>query len=298
MPVVEETNDKIPVELSKTFLAALLLLLGFLSSTTSLAFTHERVPDAAPLPDLVLDNLPYQPWALEASEVIIVVSTLSAVVVVLAHTHRLVILRRIWLLMALLYFYRAITVFITVLPMSDPTYPCTPKKDSPTLKDYVVRTLALVSGGGLSINGQQIYCGDFIFSGHTLVLTITCLTITQYSPRRFTLLHWASFTASLAGVVLLMLARGHYSVDVLLAYYVTTRMWWMYHTMANSRLLKTSGGHNQLGNLWWFRALVYFERNVGDGELPRRYSWPGPMVFMANKVCDCWRRLRGKRRLK
>ena len=72
----------------------------------------------------------------------------------------------------------------------------------------------------------------------------------------------------------------------------------MYHTMANNRLLKTSGGHNQLANLWWWRALVYFERNVGDGELPRRYSWPGPVVFIANKVSDCWRRFRGKRRLK
>ena len=88
IPVVEETTDKIPAELKKTFLSALLLLVGFLSSTTSLAFTHERVPDAAPLPDLVLDNLPYQPWALEVSEMIIIVSTLSATVVVLAHTHR------------------------------------------------------------------------------------------------------------------------------------------------------------------------------------------------------------------
>ena len=35
---------------------------------------------------------------------------LGAVTVTLLHTHRLVILRRVWLLLGILYFYRAVTM--------------------------------------------------------------------------------------------------------------------------------------------------------------------------------------------
>ena len=54
------------------------------------------------------------------------------------------------------------------------------------------------------------------------------------SPRRWFLLHWLSFCTTVTGVLTLLFARGHYSIDVVLAYWVTTRIWWIYHTMANN----------------------------------------------------------------
>ena len=39
------------------------------------------------------------------------------------------------------------------------------------------RVLKIISGGGLSINGKHVYCGDYIFSGHTMVLTMAYLVI-------------------------------------------------------------------------------------------------------------------------
>lgn len=58
------------------------------------------------------------------------------------------------------------------------------------------------------------------------------------SPKRCWPLHWASMVCSTVGVVLVLVARGHYTVDVIIAYYATTRVFWLYHTMANHAILK------------------------------------------------------------
>merc|ERR1719219_1862488 len=92
----EDRSRRIPGEPLKTLLAAIFLGTGFLATTFSLAFTHERVPDIQPLPDIVLDNIQYQPWGLDVSEVLLMANTLTAVLVVLFHSHRCIIFRRIW----------------------------------------------------------------------------------------------------------------------------------------------------------------------------------------------------------
>jgi len=45
-------------------------------------------------------------------------------------------------------------------------------------------------------------------------------------------------------------SHGHYTVDVIIAYYATTTLFWMYHTLANNANLKViitvillDGGH-------------------------------------------------------
>lgn len=125
------------------------------------------------------------------------------------------------------------------------------------------------------------------------------------TPRKCYLLHWAAWLASLSGVVFVLVAHGHYTVDVLIAYYVTTTLFWIYHTLANNPTLKVivcnlfssylffsihwekkkkitfpfqfqqRGPSNYLSRLWWYRIFLYFEGNVG-GVVPRRYEWPLP----------------------
>lgn len=271
-------SEHIPHEPLKTLLSAFFLATGFVATTTSLAITHEHVPEIDPLPDVILDNVTYSEWGLDVSEILIMISTMTAVIVVMLHSHRLVILRRIWFLLGCLYYYRAITMFITVLPKADSNYTCHPKLDNTTaLPAWVIvkRVFILMSGMGLSINGKHIYCGDYIFSGHTMVLTMGYLVIKEYSPRRFFLLHWISFFTSVGGIVMLLIARGHYSIDCLIGYYITTRMWYIYHTMANTSSLKQRGRHNFLDQMWWWLIFRFFEKNI-PGPLPRRYSFPLP----------------------
>lgn len=166
-------------------------------------------------------------------------------------------------------------MYVTVLPIASKTYVCSPKANYTSASLITLRALRLFSGMGLSINGQHVYCGDYIYSGHTVILTIVYLTILEYTPRKWYLLHWASFLVSSLGVVFVMVAHGHYTVDVLIAYYVTTRIWWIYHTMANNTFLKQRGPSNFFVRLWWYRTFLYFESNVGS-VLPRRYEWPLP----------------------
>merc|ERR1712038_413516 len=202
---------------------------------------------------------------------LLMISTLSAILVVALHKHRLIILRRIWLLLGVLYYYRALTFFVTVLPKADEEYECAPISNTTSAMEYVKRVITISSGGGLSINGNHIYCGDYIFSGHTMTLTMAYLAIKQYSPRRFVILHWLSFLVSLAGICGLVVARGHYSIDVILAYFVTTRLWWIYHAMATSNHFKKRSDENFLSQAWWFWIFHYFEKNV-PCHLPRRFS--------------------------
>ena len=122
---------------------------------------------------------------------------------------------------------------------------------------------------------------------------------------------------SIAGVVTLLLARGHYSIDVIIAYWITTRIWWIFHTIANNENLKEIGsfGENQNNYLkkvtmtsnnrnilmrinvyspftinkievslqiWWWYIFRYFECNV-PAYLPREFGWPVPKAITHSK---------------
>jgi len=287
---MSSSSEKIPQEPLKTLLAGLFLGTGFLVTSFSLAFTHDRHPDLEPLPDIVLDNIKFQRWGLDVSEYLLMVSTLTAIAVVCFHKHRLIVLRRIWLLLGVLYYYRAMTFFVTVLPKADNTYECEPTSNETSVMDYVRRVITISSGGGLSINGKHVYCGDYIFSGHTMTLTMGYLAIKQYSPRSFKLLHWASFIVSLCGVIFLLIARGHYTIDVILAYFVTTRIWWIYHTLAHNTSLRTRGDHNLIANECWWYAFRWFEGKT-SGPLPRKFNLPLPKIIKRFFVRK-WRGLR------
>lgn len=52
-----------------------------------------KVPETAPLPDVVFANVPYWQWALEASEYIMLTLVACLFTMILFHKHRWVVLR-------------------------------------------------------------------------------------------------------------------------------------------------------------------------------------------------------------
>ncbi|KAJ8919917.1 hypothetical protein NQ315_006446 [Exocentrus adspersus] len=278
LPPPAREEPRFPQERWKTLLAAIIMFFNFVLTLTSLSLVHERVPDKevyGPLPDVFLDNVPAYDWALDVSEYIIIICVNSCMIAMIFHKHRFIVFRRIFLIMSLLYMYRAVTMYVTVLPISNRTYPCSPKSNETSALMIAKRVVKLMSGFGLSVNGQHIYCGDFIYSGHTVVLVFSYLIISEYTPKKLYLVHWLYWILGCIGVVMLELSHGHYSVDVIIAYYVTTRIFWTYHTLANNASLKQYSSNNLLSREWWFGMFLYFEGNVG-GPLPRQFNWPLP----------------------
>ena len=188
-------QEQIPQEPFKTIAALIFFLGGALSAAVSLAATHDRLPATAPLPDIVHEHVSYQKWGLDWCEYLLILSTLTAISVVLLHQHRFIVIRRIFLLLGILYYYRSLCFWVTVVPKADIHYHCNNRSDDVSMtgelydlksanflifcSEYVRRVVGITIGGGLSINGMHVYCGDYIFSGHTVALTMGYLVIKQ-----------------------------------------------------------------------------------------------------------------------
>lgn len=153
-----------------------------------LAIIHERVPDEGRLPDLSFDILPEAPWTLNITEYIISVQAFLVLTLLFLHKYRVILLRRLCILMGIVYLARAITMSSTQVPLinsrnSTLNY-CAPKMTPEQkaswnyyLSEIVRRVFHMMLGFGLSINGKHNYCGDYIFSGHTTSLTMCKYTI-------------------------------------------------------------------------------------------------------------------------
>ncbi|KAF4520139.1 hypothetical protein B566_EDAN008957 [Ephemera danica] len=273
----------LPQEKLKTFIAFLFMLLNFFLTTISLSMIHERTT-TSPLSDIILDNVdPNLNWGLFVSEYLLVISVNILFVVIVCHKHRFIVLRRLFVIMGLLYLLRAITMYVTVLPLANDTYYCAPQANT-SLSFLLIlqRSATILSGFGLSMNEKQVYCGDYIYSGHTVVLVICYLFIKEYTPRRFFLLHWLTAVIALLGMSFILISKAHYTIDVIVAYYVTTRVFWVYHTMANNKQFKRVGPNNYLARVWWFPIFKYFERNVND-IVPYRFNLP----FQRSMITHC-----------
>lgn len=60
-------------------------------ATVSLSLVHERLPDRKvykPLPDVFLDNVKEEKWALDVSEILIMIQVNCCIVLITFHKHR------------------------------------------------------------------------------------------------------------------------------------------------------------------------------------------------------------------
>ncbi|CAL8262101.1 unnamed protein product [Arctogadus glacialis] len=240
-----------------------------------ISVVHERVPpkeDTPPLPDKFFDWFDRKEWAFMVCEVIGLLLLALWLVNWALHKHRSIVGRRFFFIIGTLYLYRCVTMYITTLPVPGMHFRCAPK----VMGDHMSqagRVFKMIAGGGLTITGSHHMCGDYLYSGHTVILTLCYLFIKEYSPRRFWWCHWLCWLLWAVGLFCILLAHDHYSIDVVVAYYVTTQLFWLYHTMANQQALKEHSPTNFVSRVWWFRFFLYLEANV-QSTVPRHYQLP------------------------
>lgn len=275
MPTIEPTHSPFPTEWGKTGLAFIYAVVCFVTTSVVISVVHERVPPkehTPPLPDKFFDLFDRREWAFSICEIngMLLVGLWLVQWVLLKH--RSIIGRRFFFIVGTLYLYRCITMYITTLPVPGMHFKCSPKLLG-NWEAQMRRIMKMIAGGGLSITGSHTMCGDYLYSGHTVMLTLTFLFIKEYSPRRFWWYHWFCLALSAIGIFCILLAHDHYTVDVVVAYFITTRLFWWYHTMANQQSLKETSQSNLFSRVWWYKLFQYFEENV-NGTVPRNYQLP------------------------
>lgn len=272
--VSEERANRLPTEWWKTGVAFLYAVFNLVFTTVVITIVHERVPDKSvnpPLPDKFFDYVDRVPWAFTVTEVNGLILVGLWLVQWLCLKHRAIIGRRCFFLIGTLYMYRCITMYITTLPVPGKHMVCAPKLYNDST-GKIWRILRLISGGGLSLTGSHMMCGDFLYSGHTVMCTLSYLFIKEYSPRWMWWYHWFCWLLSASGVICILVAHEHYSIDVVIAYFVTTRVFWTYHTMANTHALRQAP-NNYLSRTWWNCVFNFLERNVKT-TVPVVFCWP------------------------
>jgi len=78
-------------EISKAFVAFLLMNIAFCLMAVALALTHDRLPDRniyKPLPDVMLDNVESVDFLLEVSELQIAAAIFVCILLITFHRHR------------------------------------------------------------------------------------------------------------------------------------------------------------------------------------------------------------------
>lgn len=90
------------------------------------------------------------------------------------------------------------------------------------------------------------------------------------TPKRVFLLQGVTWILCAVGIFFVMASHEHYTVDVFMAIYITSRMFLYYHSMANNRTLHLPGS---CVTRIWFPMFSYFEAQI-DGIVPNEYTNP------------------------
>merc|ERR1712233_92116 len=80
------------------------------------------------------------------------------------------------------------------------------------------------------------------------------LTVDQYAKNHLNPRLCGRLLA-IIGICSMLVGRGHYSIDVFIAYLLTVHVWWIYHALAYNH---KSPQHTP----WWFALFVFFESNA------------------------------------
>lgn len=283
--VCSDAVRPLPEEPIKTILCFLVMIFVIASNLFFTGVIHERTPTVRnessklqhPLRDISLEVshlLPiseYRYTLLTISEILLVCGTAFVVFALSFHEHRSIVFRRMFFLLTLLFAVRLISMNVTMLPISSGTLFSRCDAKNATFGGVVSHFLDLVSSCGLA---NVKYCGNYVYSGHMVVYVFNCLIAGEYCPSW--ILNLPLRVIAVCGVVCVLMSEYDYTISIITAYYITTRLFWVYHTLANNASLKNvrEFGVNQICKVWWYPIFQFLEGNVREVVPAMKHSWP------------------------
>ncbi|CAD6187237.1 unnamed protein product [Caenorhabditis auriculariae] len=266
-----ESPDTSLKSLIKLIIAFFYCSLSFLITAIVMVFVHDRVPDTKtypPLPDIVLDNVPHIPWAFDMCEIIGLTLVIIWLFVLAFHRNRMIITRRLFSLLGTAFLLRCVTMLITSLSVPGIHLQCTARVNT-TMSEKMSEAFMIWSRLGMSLRGVRS-CGDYMFSGHTTAITIINHFITEYTPETWAGLHTTTWVMNCFAIFLILAAHEHYSIDVFIAFYISSRMFLYYHAYAyNHAKITATDGRMRI----WFPLGWFFEYG-SLGKVPNEFEMP------------------------
>ncbi|KAJ2515078.1 hypothetical protein H4217_005399 [Coemansia sp. RSA 1939] len=184
-------------------------------------------PQYALLQDVVLEHLPLMEKAWISDKLVgasAVVCILGCMAMSRGWRERLMMIRRVGWMLTVLYFFRSLTISVTTMPPSINSCSIVIPK---TWWQIIQATPQILAG----TVGQ---CTDKIFSGHTVLFTMSFLFLRTYAT------HWAvvvySSVHATVGILSVLLARYHYTIDVVLAVLMTYFVHRTYYSALDSAI--------------------------------------------------------------
>merc|ERR1711972_534066 len=117
-------------------------------------------------------------------------------------------------------------MFATNLPVPGTHLKCA-KKSHGDVGLILVRAIKLGATFGTSLAGNHMFCGDYMYSGHTIMIMTFYLFLRMYVPSTNRFIKagtWLLCTVTYSALVCILLGHDHYTIDILVAYFVATRI--------------------------------------------------------------------------
>eukprot|EP00667_Euglena_gracilis_P014008 EG_transcript_14489 len=243
----------------------IIVMVFYFSNTLFMTYmmnvVHDRMPDPKKwpaLPDIVHEAIPLKqsdPFAhnLQAFSNVALIAILIPVLSAMVYTFRwnmgpfgcrwfatwgLVFHLRVWFMLA-----------TAIPPTEDMRCRFGPK---PVIENWVWNSII----GLLSWGFKNIHCGDLIFSGHTILIALTWVaTVTQL--QHMPILIVGATIVCFMNMLIIIVIRNHYTVDVLCSFYVTCTVWQLL-PMGRPPFLQVAWyvGAWQTMRRWWSSPLL------------------------------------------
>lgn len=249
------------------------LAVAFLTACT-MTIVHDRVPDTSiypPLPDLVLDNLPHIPWAFATAEIAILVLGVIMMLILILHKHRWIVFRRFTAIIGTVFMLRCVTMLVTSLSVPGTHLKCDVRVGASSEEKFA-HAWRIFTHFGLSVSGVRT-CGDYMFSGHTIVLTLLNYFINEYSPSGWKGLHIFTWILNCFGMFFILAAHEHYSIDVFIAFYIASRLFLYYHS------LRPPGDDIEGERMRTFFPMYSYLEECMTGMVPNEFELPWVSLY-------------------